>query len=471
MMNLPHEMTSLIVSFLPGKELLALSSTCSSMWRLVDDPHEDHLWKRVVQSEMGERAPYREECRSTYHLDWRALYLDNNQRNHTFVFKFPIPHYRDRDERLYSNWILPETDYAFRLIVDPMGNQLAGIPLGSAMSVYLECRPEPKRTHWSCVVESRISVISFRKLETRTISWCSETKRFEPGMSSWGVHSLVPRSVLIANNSPFVSNESLIIRCRFRLPHVRVAIAGTSTVLDCPLGWSLQDIRQITLSTSLWWYGDPLPVRPITREEETRSLQEWCGYDGCYASTMTLWPESAGILVRGDGDTEWVQSSLRLDSIPTIWSYAEIYAEIHDFGSLVLVEVHVPPEECRQRIQERVERIGQIDREWALNLCTRFLPDPPHRIRRVFQDHPSVHQTLRYLLQKRHLGYICDGCGQYEFTGTRYHCTVCNDYDHCETCLQQSFQTPLKHRYTIDRKRIFPYDLHTTGHEMVPVLR
>jgi hypothetical protein len=50
---------------------------------------------------------------------------------------------------------------------------------------------------------------------------------------------------------------------------------------------------------------------------------------------------------------------------------------------------------------------------------------PPLRVRN--EDTPS-----------RHYGVCCDGCGAYNFEGTRHKCTNCNDYDLCDTCIQNS---------------------------------
>ncbi len=35
-----------------------------------------------------------------------------------------------------------------------------------------------------------------------------------------------------------------------------------------------------------------------------------------------------------------------------------------------------------------------------------------------------------------HRGVTCDGCGIKNFTGARYRCNVCSDYDLCSNCYQ-----------------------------------
>jgi len=57
------------------------------------------------------------------------------------------------------------------------------------------------------------------------------------------------------------------------------------------------------------------------------------------------------------------------------------------------------------------------------------------RIRNFYQEfHLNKTMFLRCLLQRPHIGYACDRCGTYNFTGTRYRCQECADYDLCEAC-------------------------------------
>ena len=55
--------------------------------------------------------------------------------------------------------------------------------------------------------------------------------------------------------------------------------------------------------------------------------------------------------------------------------------------------------------------------------------DSPPRI-----DPHSARATLEYAAIGRHLGFCCDRCGATDFTGPRYKCSVCVDYDLCQAC-------------------------------------
>lgn len=43
-------------------------------------------------------------------------------------------------------------------------------------------------------------------------------------------------------------------------------------------------------------------------------------------------------------------------------------------------------------------------------------------------------RMANFILEGRHLSYVCDRCGVDDFRGLRYHCAVCHDYDLCSAC-------------------------------------
>lgn len=446
----------LIASFLPGRTLLDFSCTCVDLWRRVDERSKE-LWKRVVRSDPALDP----ECTArAYDHDWRALYLDRNKKNHTLLLEFAVTNFaRQSGERLYSSWTTHE-GFAYRLLVDPLGNLLAGVPTGSTMSAYVECRPEPVRTHWGRVIQFRLS--------SGGTEWWSSTIHLQESVSTWGSHGFIPCTTLTAKNSPYVRahDGAVVVRCRLQFPHVRVHIAGTPHTLDCPLAWSLQDVRQILQvpTDEQWWCGIDIPTTRITPEKEIQSLytlrDELEDLDSI-STTLTIWPERVHhVFLRHvmDMGTEWVSTTLSIPTILTLWPDAEI----QPVKDPVIIFLPASQQEIQDRLRDRLGRVGHIDRSWALHMLTRLYPDiPAHRIYKVLnEDHASVHNAVRYILQGRHLGYICDGCATLDFIGTRHHCTVCEDYDLCDTCVQGVS----RHRYDAKRRRIFPYLGHTTTH-------
>lgn len=47
----------------------------------------------------------------------------------------------------------------------------------------------------------------------------------------------------------------------------------------------------------------------------------------------------------------------------------------------------------------------------------------------------------------RHIGVICDGCGVRDFSGNRYRCLQCRDYDLCARCFEQRGQLHAQHPF------------------------
>ena len=54
-------------------------------------------------------------------------------------------------------------------------------------------------------------------------------------------------------------------------------------------------------------------------------------------------------------------------------------------------------------------------------------------------------------MQIVHLHYFCDGCKKGPIIGTRYKCTICNDFDYCEECEEKNRETH-KHPFLKIRK-------------------
>ncbi|DBA03140.1 TPA: hypothetical protein N0F65_003860 [Lagenidium giganteum] len=97
---------------------------------------------------------------------------------------------------------------------------------------------------------------------------------------------------------------------------------------------------------------------------------------------------------------------------------------------------------------------------------------PKFRVRSAFRKcQEDGRNTLRYIMEGRHLGFICDSCGETDFTGPRYNCTMCSDYDLCQPCNAQCHE--VNHRYAnVDGKwhRIFDFKDHKGCHRMREML-
>jgi len=60
---------------------------------------------------------------------------------------------------------------------------------------------------------------------------------------------------------------------------------------------------------------------------------------------------------------------------------------------------------------------------------------PKFRVRSAFRKcREDARATLRYIMDARHLGFICDSCGETDFRGARFNCAECSDYDLCASC-------------------------------------
>jgi hypothetical protein len=77
----------------------------------------------------------------------------------------------------------------------------------------------------------------------------------------------------------------------------------------------------------------------------------------------------------------------------------------------------------------------------------------------------NVKQCIRYLSQGIHFCYCCDYCGVKNFSGTRYACTICYDYDLCSKCYSNN--TVFKHRYKYEKYwKKSNEACHLVSHEM-----
>lgn len=110
-----------------------------------------------------------------------------------------------------------------------------------------------------------------------------------------------------------------------------------------------------------------------------------------------------------------------------------------------------------------------------VEILSEKLDIPKFRVRSAFRKcHEDALATLRYIMEGRHLGFICDSCGETDFTGARFNCAVCTDYDLCASC-HAAQSREISHRYAnVDGKwkRVYDFKDHKGCHtmrEMLPV--
>ncbi|CAM9539024.1 unnamed protein product, partial [Hapterophycus canaliculatus] len=90
------------------------------------------------------------------------------------------------------------------------------------------------------------------------------------------------------------------------------------------------------------------------------------------------------------------------------------------------------------------------------------------RIAHEQQRHVNPRETLEYVAMGRHLAFICDSCGTQDFSGPRYHCRTCPDYDLCHKCNAKREPAP-RHRYLFTEghwRREGGFHGHSDDHEL-----
>lgn len=71
----------------------------------------------------------------------------------------------------------------------------------------------------------------------------------------------------------------------------------------------------------------------------------------------------------------------------------------------------------------------------AIETLAETLDIPKFRVRSAFRKcREDGRRTLEYIMEGRHLGFICDSCGETDFKGPRFNCAMCTDYDLCYAC-------------------------------------
>jgi len=80
----------------------------------------------------------------------------------------------------------------------------------------------------------------------------------------------------------------------------------------------------------------------------------------------------------------------------------------------------------------------------AERFLERYGENSRERPREAISRAPRIHH---HRPSSRHIGVICDGCNIRDFTGIRYRCQVCRDYDLCAACYSQRGQLHETHPF------------------------
>lgn len=68
------------------------------------------------------------------------------------------------------------------------------------------------------------------------------------------------------------------------------------------------------------------------------------------------------------------------------------------------------------------------------------------KLKKVKKMQPMNKDTVNAEGKAVHHRYICDGCGMAPIVGSRFKCTVCEDFDYCENC-EEKFKDQHKHPF------------------------
>ena len=85
-------------------------------------------------------------------------------------------------------------------------------------------------------------------------------------------------------------------------------------------------------------------------------------------------------------------------------------------------------------------------------------------------------ETLKYFSQGRHVGFVCDRCGETDFKGVRYKCTICHDFDLCNNCQAKIEACEASNcRFKFDHTNqkwimVKNFNDHQLGHNMIETL-
>nr|CCA14161.1 ubiquitin carboxylterminal hydrolase and/or Fbox protein putative [Albugo laibachii Nc14] len=165
-------------------------------------------------------------------------------------------------------------------------------------------------------------------------------------------------------------------------------------------------------------------------------------------STIMLCKRAAGILKCSwtNLDVYREEASPRLLSGPL--SLSDAQSDVVKASDIVIFALKTTTEErALQSVMEGLlwshyEYAAKMLEDWSSHPSLRDIEDvmhyfqiPRYCVRNAYHKcHQNARRTLEYIMEARQLGFACDKCGESDFLGPRYNCSVCHDYDKCQAC-------------------------------------
>jgi len=486
-MDVSTDLLSVIFSFLGGHSLLTCSEV-SKQWRDCSDDYE--LWKRACLSKFHQHKNSIYYNYTFYQNDWRQVFLDKGRKN--FVFDSnewvvdPFQAFRCRS----LSWGKP--GYRFRLMTTStmIGEE-------SYLSMYLQ---------YSSCLHSRacyfIMTIHHPKDPSKTIRRRSRNLiLFSKDRPVWGIQDIMSRTTL-ENHGFFTEDHCLrlsatlfpdvvyidLVEDMFSMNIRRIPlflpVSSPTEILervltpDQKITHGIQKYRLWVVSllsreilaalseenaTTLLrkhrdpeWYSCPLLLQRKEDDDSEESLVmgRWVGIE------KTLTSSTLSFLSQKMAESIGLPSSsihlLRSRPFGSLWKEKETdcRSSCHVFS---LDSIQPFYRSFQHHIYQQTSQLLQ-QTKWT-NMCDVIrlglqMGHDEYRLHHFLYRKKirNARQLLRMLIQNEkgiHLDFCCDGCGKKHFTGIRYHCTVCPDYDLCEACFQTRVRYPYRYQWDI----------------------
>ncbi|TYZ65443.1 hypothetical protein PybrP1_011722 [[Pythium] brassicae (nom. inval.)] len=490
--KLPTEMMELVLGMLDGDSLLACALVCRALAQLTFDRD---VWRNIcmqrwptLRTQLLAQLPGAPDYDliRLYGGCWRRCFVEKHRKNaraelHVEIPKFPAL------SALAVEKIVSETfaigEHRFCLWIFPNGNPNEQQYAGKVLSAYLVLTDLDRRPPgWlTCAVFS-LSVTNHVDPAQR-IEWhsCLVDNKFDGQLNNWGVHSLGALKTLKNPANGFLRHDALTVTARVRLMTITFRPMFGSLLCDgvdidaysfCQLYVESAADDDAPLDTGV--VAPPVAALPTTTA--TTSLPD--------ASLEVPAPANAYIFVKIlNPSTNQLQYIGRIRFVPRLASGAIYECVAKRLGcvssEMALYKEEIAPTRLLESRYARAEALLQsataaVPTLEAVETLAEQLDIPKFRVRSAFRKcREDARRTLKYIMEGRHLGFICDSCGETDFKGPRFNCAVCTDYDLCHACNAQCHE--VNHRYAnVDGKwqRIYNFKDHGVTHpmrEMKPV--